>query len=311
MRVEKNVTFYAGNSEQVQRNKAAQAKNEQEDKTAGKKGTSIFAGDLNLPQDEILQKREEARQKALKVVGDAFAEDRKLDEEIQLHRDKARELQGKIKNLNDRMAAVQEEEQRLQEAYGVEEGSQEQKDTELLCKWAEAQSGTPGVMMTPEEKSRASKLMENGLTEYQSRVLSIHSGFADDKKTAEELKQEMISENAVVRGMRLERLKKNPMVKASKQAEAILEAANKEEIVDLAAESKEHVDEEQEEREEKAEEIKEEKEEMEELTQEILTEETLHSEQNQAEIKKEVEDIVNRMKLIEEDIKGAAVDEAL
>ncbi len=63
--------------------------------------------------------------------------------------------------------------------------------------------------------------------------------------------------------MQIERLKKHPMVDSTKQADEIMEAANKELVGDLYAEAKDHIDEKMEEAKEKAEEKAEKKEEEE------------------------------------------------
>ena len=119
------------------------------------------------------------------------------------------------------------------------------------------------------------------------------------------------------------------MQKAQEQAEAIEEAAGKEILGMLAEEGKEHVDKEQEEKAEQAEEAKEAKEEQEELlakrkdereeareraealAESLPTEQLLSLDKIQDDINKEIQNIVDKMKLIEEDIKGAAVDRTL
>lgn len=91
----------------------------------------------------------------------------------------------------------------------------------------------------------------------------------------------------------IERLKSNPIGKATDQADAVLDAASDEIIGMLFEEGKEHIDEEQEA-----------------FTEEIIDAVNQMStgagdiSQAQAEIK----DIINRLKLIEDDVKGAAVD---
>ena len=139
-----------------------------------------------------------------------------------------------------------------------------------------------------------------------------------------EMKKEIEMENSIIRATRLERLKKDPMVKAQKQAEEVMEAASEEIVGMLADEAKDHIDEEMEEKkeaaqekaeeekelEEKLEKIKEKKEDQEELAEAIgeLTEQTLQLDGVKTDVQEEIKDIVNKMKLLEEDIKGAVVD---
>jgi Spy/CpxP family protein refolding chaperone len=93
----------------------------------------------------------------------------------------------------------------------------------------------------------------------------------------------------------------------------------------LFDEGKDHIDEEQKKQEEQAEALKEKKEEQEELIEkrkedreeaEELTEEIIQgtddvSGKTLSEVQQELKEILDKMKLIDEDIKGAQVDEVL
>ena len=115
------------------------------------------------------------------------------------------------------------------------------------------------------------------------------------------------------------------MVKARKEAEAILDAASKEIIGMIMEEAKDTIDEESKENQEKAEKLeeiqeekeafieeqKEKREETEELLENMPMEEMLDMGQLKDEIKQEIKNIVSEMKLVAEDIKGALVDESV
>ena len=132
-------------------------------------------------------------------------------------------------------------------------------------------------------------------------------------------------ENAVIRGIREERRKTHTIVDAQKQAEEVRKAASEEVIGMVMEETKEHIDQEQEEKEEQAEEIKEKKEEqeeilekrkenekeLEELMEDMPLEEMADLENAQTEIQQEIQNIVNKMNLVVEDIKGAKIDSLL
>ena len=136
---------------------------------------------------------------------------------------------------------------------------------------------------------------------------------------------EIEAENAVIRGIHLERLKKDPMLGAKKQAEEVLEAARDEIIGMVTEEAKDHIDEEQEKREEQAEEVKEKKEEqekilekrkeredeLEELMEDMPLEELADLKNAQTQMQQEIQNLVSKMGLVAEDIKGARVDESL
>ena len=108
----------------------------------------------------------------------------------------------------------------------------------------------------------------------------------------------------------------------SADADEVLKAARDEILGMVIEEAKDHIDEEQENREEEAEEIKEEREEQEELLEErkeneeeledlmedMPIDEMADLKSTQEQIRQEVQNVVNKMHLVTEDIKGAMVD---
>lgn len=278
MRVD-NITCYAGGQP---RNTAAAEGVEQEERK------TVFAGDLRQEstlQDRISQKKAQAQKQAMKVVGDAFAGDTAIDEDLEGRRQHVKELREEKLQLQEEAQGVAARRENLERAY---------------------ESG---------EISRA---------DYLSEALDIaREEQAYDQKLAEN-ENSVLEENAIVRGTKLERLKHNPMGEARDQADAILEAASEEIIGMVMEDAKEKVDEENEKREEQAAEIKEEREEREQLIEEqkekreeeeipedMPVEEMLSMERTQTDVKQEVQNILDKMKLLAEDIKGAAVDETL
>lgn len=325
MKVQKELSIYMGESTRAMR------RQEMEEQQAGKgkkNQKSVFAGELNGIQDNILVKQQKARKEALKVVTDTWSGDKKIDNGLKERRERIKSLQEEVGNAKKELADIARQQEDLQERYGIDADSAEQKDLELLLKSRE-EGRNPEVSLTKEERERLAGLAGQELTEYQSRVLELDS-YGDYHRAiiAEDEKQIEI-ENKIIRDTKLERLKKDPMQGAQKQAEAIEEAAGKEILGMLAEEGKEHVDKEQEEKEEQAEEAKEKKEEQEELlakrkdereeakkraevlAESLPTEQLLSLDKIQEDINREIQNIVDKMKLIEEDIKGAAVDQTL
>ena len=97
-------------------------------------GKSIDGSALQAKFDPVAAKKEEAKKKAMKIVGDAFANELKMDDELSARRERIKALQeekgyasGEIKKIEDNRAA-------LRDAYAVEEDSQEEKDLKLLEK---------------------------------------------------------------------------------------------------------------------------------------------------------------------------------
>ena len=353
------------------------------------KRNTIFMGDLNVKKDPITQRKQYAQQKALKMVGDAWDVDRKIDQNIQDIRDKLRQLEDEyVENLGY-IAEGDAQKEQLRQQYNVAPDSQEQKDLELLQKKADYMRHPDEVTLTEEDRARLKaisgrppetkeevellqrkadaekfglevewteeeeallKEMEGvPLTEYQERCLKI-DGYQKIYETRNDvIKDQIAAYNGSIRATRLERLKFREMEKAQKKAEEVMEAAGKEIIGMLMEEAKDHVDEEMEETKEEAEEkaeeeasqeekIEERKEDTAKLEQRI--EETHRENEAREELRREAEErsredavllgdimeagmgtgslsdvkfdvknMLHKMKLLEEDLKGSIVDE--
>ncbi len=274
MRVSDNFTIYAGGESYVANAAEQQGK---------KQGGSIFAGDLRRQfcEDRIAQRKEMAQKQAMKVVSDAWEGDKAIDEDLEAGRMRIDKLRTEMRDANARMQEIDEQQKMLIEEQGYAPDHPELADL-------------------AEEKSALQEQYDNCL-------------------------QDMKVEIATISAIQLERLKHNPMGDAKKQAEAIMEQASKDVIGMLVEESKEHLDEEQEVREEQAEALEEKREEQEafieaqkgkkqageELIEEMPVEEMLTLEQVKQDVQKEVQNIVDKMKLVAEDIKGAVVDQSV
>lgn len=302
--------------------------------------SAFFAGTWNQDIDPIGLKKQMAQKKALKVVSDAFAADRRLDSEIADREDQIRAMRAE--NAAAQKAVKELEDQKLEigKAYGLGEEGLSEEDWDILEK-----GDRMPAALTDEEKARFAELEEQGLTEYYGRCKDI-----DD--LAEPYRQ-LIGENNIqievcesmnksIHKARLD-LKNNPMIAAQQEADEIMEAARQEIISMLVDEGKEHIDEEMQEKVEQAQEEKEEKEEQEEKleaireekvqlenqaeavrekareneerTKELLEslpmEELLQMDGSKTDFQQELKEIMDKMKLLEEDIKGTTVDEIL
>ena len=353
------------------------------------KRNTIFMGDLNVKKDPITQRKQYAQQKALKMVGDAWDVDRKIDQNIQDIRDKLRQLEDEYVESLVYIAEGDAQKEQLRQQYNVAPDSQEQKDLELLQKKADYMRHPDEVTLTEEDRARLKaisgrppetkeevellqrkadaekfglevewteeeeallKEMEGvPLTEYQERCLKI-DGYQKIYETRNDvIKDQIAAYNGSIRATRLERLKFREMEKAQKKAEEVMEAAGKEIIGMLMEEAKDHVDEEMEETKEEAEEkaeeeasqeekIEERKEDTAELEQRIdeahrenEAREELRREAEErsredavllgdimeagmgtgslSDVKFDVKNMLHKMKLLEEDLKGSIVDE--
>lgn len=315
-----NTSIYVGNVGTQTRNASVKTGNREQ-------GGSVYAGNLNRVWDPIEQKKQQAKGQAMKIMGDAWEGEKKLDAQLDARRNRIKELQSEMNACNKEIQWFEEERTRLQEAYGVAQDSKEQQDLELLAKEVDAKTPGKGVTLTKEEREQLAQIKEAGLTEYQSRSLELKELAGDYEEQKYKLEKEIEVENAIISATKLERLKSNPMGDARQQAEAVMEAASKEIIGMVFEEGKEHVDEELEEKieaakekqekeellEEKLEKLKEKKESQEEFAEAVVevSAELIDMDAKQIEVKKELQEVMDKMKLLAEDIKGAKVDETV
>lgn len=94
--------------------------------------STIFAGDLPLHKDSITLRRQQAQKKAMELVQDAWNVDRKTDQSMAEYRELAEQQRKELQFNQDRVAECEARKENLREGYGVEADSQEQKDLELL-----------------------------------------------------------------------------------------------------------------------------------------------------------------------------------
>lgn len=285
---------------------------ERSGKKAQKQGNrqSIFAGDIGLgmQRDPISLRKQQAQKKALKIIGDAWDGDRKVDQSIAEIKDKLSQLHAEYKDNLDIIAEGDAQKEALRQEYGVAPDSQEQKDLELLekredarnypdkvklteeeqkrlaeidgrkpstaedfellAKKAESEQPGSGVTLTEEEQERLAQVEGQPLTDYQRRCLAIDKYQEIPEARNSQIEAMIKGYNASIRSIRGERLKHHEMVKAQKKADAVMEAAGREIVGMLVEEAKDHVDEELEETIEEAKKEAEEKAEEEEKIEE-------------------------------------------
>lgn len=321
VKVQSGITIFAGDTRSQIQNDAVKENRDGKSKT-------IYGGNLLQEiglRDKIQQRRAQAQERALKIVGDAWNGDKMIDQQVQQSRDHLKELRSEYKDAQDNLRSIMERKQELAEYYGVEADSAEQQELELLEKGQAAGHPWAGIQLTKEEEERLAEIEGKELTEYQKRELELNGLAWTYQTIAYKTSLAIETENAVIRGIRLERLKKDPMLKAQQQAEDVMEGIQDEVVGMIVEEAKEHIDQEQDEREEEAETIKEKKEEqeeileersqrekeLEELMEDMPVGEMADLENTRTEIQQEIQKIVNSMSLVEEDIRGAKVDTVL
>ncbi len=301
----------------------------------------------NGQTDPVEQKRALAKKQAYKMVSDTFATERRADDMVKESQESIGRSTESMGEAKRKIKEIREEQEKLRLEYGVEADSQEQKDMEILEVYNQGMEAW--LEMSDEDLKRARELdaqgYAGGYTEYQQRALGVSKGIGGYKEDIKNAQKAIIEENAAIREMTIERLKHHPMVDAVKEADDILENASKEIVGMLTDEAVDSMDEKFEEEIEEAEENKEEKKEEEEkieaakehreemealanpekagqeynradsspdiLEGDPVTEALLKMDKVKTDIQQEVSDMVMKMNLVADDIKGIKVDELL
>lgn len=331
---EKGYSFFAGDTTRMDRSgKMQEAKGQI-------KNGSLFAGNLNLAEDPIARKKQEAREKAAKIVSEAFAGEQEIDNDIAERYQKISDSQKLKKEAVDGIKGIEAAKEELKQSYGITEESQEQQDLKLLEKRRDyMKSG--GESPTEEEWKRLKEIDKQGLTEYQQRSLEYDDHKSTYEKQIKDANDVIKGESQAIRSIKQSRLKSTAVLDATAQADDVLESASKEVIGMLKEEAQKITEEKQKEEEEKLEKRKEEKEEFEERLEEIRekndqyepeagsgaqesstadssrpsgdaqTEQMVSLSSVKEEIQRELEKLIEEMQLTEEDLKGLEVDSAL
>ncbi len=230
---------------------------------------TFFAGNTNLGNDPIAEKRKEAQQKAMKVVTDAWESDKAIEKSVEDRQKHYQEMLKIKETAQAELKRIEEEKAELKEAYGVEDDSKEQKDLEFIEKVKDYLGGDFDNGITKEDLADYVELRKEPLTEYQKRALELYDMAKKFKADLKDADEGMRDDIADMKAIAIERLKSDPMLEARKTADSIIASAN-EEIIGMAIqEAKEHIDEKMEEAEEKAEEQAEEEDVKEEKLEDI------------------------------------------
>lgn len=220
------------------------------------KGTNIYAGDLNLSDNRIDEKRKEARKQAMKVIGEAFSQDKKVDEAVSLAKQKAEELKKSNGEALDQIKATNQQTENLKELYQVTDGSEEQSDLKLLERREDA-NNNPSIQLSEKEQKRLQEIDEKGLTEYQQGALENYKYTSTLEKQVRDNNRQIQGYNQQVTAIGISRLKSHAMVDAKDQADDIMDQANEEIKGMIVNDAKNKVDDKMDENKEKAEKEKE------------------------------------------------------
>lgn len=307
-------TQYNHNNSAIHQNERAQSRREaRKNQAKGIKlrNNSINLGGLKGGMDSVLHRKQLARKKALKFISDAWAGDKKIDQDLDKQREHRKSVQAERQEYESLVRACREKKASLKEEYGVADDSQEQQDLEFL-EMVDERRRFPAIPkpdgeealqegeepedpmerlrreslgLSKDEYARLKDLESKPLTDYQRRCRELDADMEIFSRRAEAKEAEEAGIVSSIRDMRVERLKHHGMEEAQKEAEEINAAASKEVIGMLIGEAQDHVDETLEEKWEAAKEKAEEKEEQEEKLEESKKEK--EQQQEQLELKRQ------------------------
>jgi hypothetical protein len=285
---------------------------------------TIFGGNLNLGQNDLLGKKEQMKKNAMQVILDAFANDTKLDENVEEHMDKVTALSKEASEASGEINNMRDLKQKLQETYSVDAASDEQKDLELLEKSKDISKGLSDSSLTKEEQERVKNM--GPLTEYQQAALNYHDMEQTWRKKLTIANDNIANEHRTINAIELGRVKKHPIVDAKKESDKMMDAAGKQLISGLVGEAKDTIDDKIGDDSDKAQEVKEKNKKEEEAAKAtdkksdakktkqtnntpVPTAETVDRDIDWEKIQQEAKASVEKANLLMEDLKGLTVDE--
>ena len=187
-----NTSIFMGNDTLCARYEKQQNNN---GKTSKK---SIDGSSFQAGIDPIAAKKEEARKKAMRIGGNAFENELKIDDDLSARREKIKTLQEEKGEANRAIREIEDNRAALREVYGVDEDSQEEKELKLLEK--EASEKMPGskVSLSLDERKAIKEIKERGLSEYQQRSLDMFESETGYRNTVYEADQKIKTENQII-----------------------------------------------------------------------------------------------------------------
>lgn len=307
--------------------------NQEAAKKQNRHTVGAMAGRLQNTKDKVAAKKQDAQKRAMSIIMDAYAADKSIDDDLAARASRIEEAKGKMLSAQGEIKELDKRQKELQESYGVEPDSQEQADLELLRKRRDSMKDS-SITLTEEDIKRLQEIDKEGMTDYQKLSLENDSYKAPYEKEIKENNKIVMTEQVVMREIGLERLKHHGMVDAEKNADEVMAAASREIIGIVLDDAKDKIDEDMEEVKEDLAEAKEEKKEQEERIEEIQEkadeleaaakkrqeenkkvdsldidiDRMLELDSIKSDVKQEVDNMLQDMKLLVEDVKGSMID---
>lgn len=107
--------------------------------------------------DAVLMRKEIARKRARKAIEDAWAGDREISSDVEMRKENLKELQSEIAQKSGYLMAYNDKKAKLREEYAIDENSEEHK---ALLEKREHALANPEMILTQEEKKRLAEIDE-------------------------------------------------------------------------------------------------------------------------------------------------------
>lgn len=289
-------------------------------------GKGLFGQEETDVADRIAEKKQRYQKQGMKIVRDARKGEKQIDQSIEDSKERVRAMLDENDAANAEINEIHAKEEQAKKDFGIGDEDQEQKDLELLKKQQDILSNRSNDTLTEEEQKRLDEM--GSPTEYQRYALELHGRESVLRDSMEKNEEKMSSEVRTVHMVKIERLKSHAILDAQKSKDELMQSASQEAISMLMDDVKEKIDEKVEEEQEKANDRKEEKEEeearieaaKEDQTQaeaaaekskeniSDMTSDITDSQMQEQSVSQEVQKIMQEQKLLEEDLKGIALD---
>lgn len=321
------------------------------EKSKDQKSNIVYAGNLSGRNNPVNEKLENAKKQAFKLVSDAWDSDRDFQKKMKELRDFISEKKAEKSDAEQRLSGAYETADALKKEYQIDDESTEQKDLEWLIsyeKGLKTGESFKDIEQMKKDSARAKEIRSN-FTDYQHKMYEINGQIENATKIIDDAKKSIMAARQSLTDAESENNKQHTMVDAVKEGEQIMAAANKDVIGIVFDDAIEKKEEEIREDKEKQEEKKEEKEDKEKLAAERLEkkeiQEALASNSKAAvseaqkrgrerkrddlelsdisntnpeqvftksgETQAALDEIKNKMALVDADLKGLKVDETL
>lgn len=308
---------------------------------------TIFAGDLPINKDPIALRRQQAQKKAMKFIQDAWNSDRKIDQSQEEIRQLKESKWDDVMFYHERAQECKARKENLRQQYGVDKDSQEQQDLELLMKGAHVDPQNPlteeetarleqlqGQPLTEYQKKCLEINDEQYIFDHRGKVAEIN--VAELQRLSTDIKRERLKNHKMADAqVNAEKV----MEQAGRDIQGMLWEEAKDHVDESYEETREEAEKKAEEKEAQEEkiELRKERKELMEARIDSAREESHEAEETQKEQEKdareeaallkdmagagldvagagspvqaEIKDMLNKMKLIEADLKGIEVDE--